>query len=218
MTKKNLTKFCFLFLIVFQSQCTTCSAANCVTTQEALKLAINNAPTIALGGPTEINICTPRMVITDNSGFGIVLSNKAIILNCTAGANTRCIIDAQSKSRHFYGKSAYLYMERIRLINGYASTGGAIYLDGNSTLNIGKGCSFTNNQADDFGGAISMSEQATLTIRGDGTAMSSATSVIFQGNIAAYGSAISVSGISLQLTNMIYFVDNQGEVCCSIIV
>ena len=93
---------------------------------------------------------------TGNGNREISFLGKAITVRSENGPEN-CIIDCQGKGRGFLyrdGEDANSILVGLTITNGYASTGGALYISSDSSPVI-INCKFENNHAVGVGGAIS---------------------------------------------------------------
>lgn len=136
------------------------------------------------------------------------------------------IIDGRNKLRTFNVSSGSLHLSSLALENGYAESGAAIEaLLSHVTL---VNCSFTGNNATEFGGAISV-DGTTLVLQGTnyfgrntadsqgGAIRAENSSVLLSGNssfelnTAGRGGAIAtITDCQLNLTGISLFQDNNG--------
>jgi predicted outer membrane repeat protein len=216
MSKTTMKSLLTLILVIEQLNCTVASllskATGCVTTFTSLQDAVNNVSINTASTLAVINICTPRILIVDDHGYGLNMTGKRIFFNCTLPvAKDKCTLDGQSKTRIMTGSSARVKIERIRLINGYSSDGGAMSFGTSSKIVVGKGCHFLNNTASNSGGAIDITGNSTLDIVGSGV-LTSTTAVVFQGNTANLGGSINMDAYASLTANRVSFTANEADV------
>ena len=157
---------------------------NCVTNEEELRHAVNDANDISSSTPTNIDICKKYIIMTSQ----IDINDKSIQFNCIILSNQSelCTFDVQIISRHFWIQNSIVLFKQLVFMNGKVSgngynnsSGGSLYINNASTVDIIINCSFFTNEASRDGGAIYINN--------------SASNLTISNSILTYNTAITVS-------------------------
>jgi hypothetical protein len=176
------------------------SIVTCSNTEAALTSAINGASTNAVN-PTEINVCVNYLGLTGQ----VSIKNKNVLLRCSLpNVTEKCVIDAQTISRHFLIEFSTSSFQGFLFINGIAngtSTSGGAINGVNSTITTIQ-CDFKANVAS-FGGAIRTYGSNLFLVGSDNPL----DPTIFEDNVgSSMGGAIFARGQSKITTASGYFL------------
>lgn len=149
---------------------------SCISTDRQLRDAVTLAPSPSdpKAKPLLIKICRALVLInptiTVKGVTGIDLSNRYIDLRCNISANQRCILNAQGKSRIFYGNNTKLIVTGTDFVNASMTTGDPMKVG--SALTFGQKSDITLNQCfllsnkGKVGSGVAM-DQSTLFMKGN---------------------------------------------------
>ena len=132
-----------------------------------------------------VNVTTPIHVL------------DGTFLNITGASDA--VMDGGGKVQILYVSNGQLYLEKLQVIDGYGSEGGAIFAGPGSELFV-DGASFSSNTAQNMGGAVYI-ESSNVTLVSNG----------FDGNSALYGGAIYVVSSTVNMSVNVSFYGNSAE-------
>jgi hypothetical protein len=177
----------------------------CVYTATELRNSILAASTDPTKSPKIIYLCSPEIIFSYrlNIQNGIDMSNRKIDLRC--GVSRGCTLNGNG-NRIFFGSATQFTATGIEFKNGQAplhsASGGALLFD-DSFVALNQ-CSFRNNKADLWGGAIAM-HASSLLLNGSS---SSSNVMTFMNNHAWSGGSIYLDEFSDLTINTVTFFNN----------